>query len=259
MSERGDHSVSALTSLSRTENIEYFMTVIGLDRTAASFLYRAEKLQDKGQWKAAMKYYQKVLEIKPDCSEAQMGVSISTDMLVQEEQEGLSDKVTAAAAKPKDGTAVIVSEMEILWNGKESIQFDYNPDPDDLAFDFAKRHLSKSGHSGSLLKLLKNSILEEKCDVDTGWEMFMSGRALFQVTLIPDRPESPLSFSSSRISSDLTRKMQKDASLASLFAAHPIVDAVPQQQQDNGNQQTFPFTSPSQEPTTPSQKFGDAD
>jgi hypothetical protein len=49
-------SISA--SSSRTERINYLNNVLGLDRGTAALLVRAERLQEKGQLRQALKYYE---------------------------------------------------------------------------------------------------------------------------------------------------------------------------------------------------------
>ena len=41
-------------------------------------------------------------------------------------------------------------------------------------------------HGNSPIKLLKNEILEDRCDAKTGWKTFLRSKALFRATLIRD-------------------------------------------------------------------------
>lgn len=64
--------ISSLSgSSSRKEQMAYLAEELGLDRTTAAMLYRAEQLQEKGQLKQATKYFEAVLRKYPGCSEGE--------------------------------------------------------------------------------------------------------------------------------------------------------------------------------------------
>jgi hypothetical protein len=50
--------------------MNYWTNVLGLDRGTAALLIRAERLQEKGQLRQALKYYEVVLSASPECPEA---------------------------------------------------------------------------------------------------------------------------------------------------------------------------------------------
>ena len=54
----------------RTEHMAYLIECLGLDNFTAGLLYKAERLQEKGKLKQAIKYYEKVLWSFPQCHEA---------------------------------------------------------------------------------------------------------------------------------------------------------------------------------------------
>jgi tetratricopeptide (TPR) repeat protein len=81
-------SAGLSSASSRTEHMAYLTESLGLDSGTAALLYRAERLQEKGQYKMALKYYQKVLQAKPDCLEAAENARITKEMLKEQHQGG---------------------------------------------------------------------------------------------------------------------------------------------------------------------------
>lgn len=70
----------------RAEHMQYFMD-LGLDRDTAALLYRAERLQEKGQLRQALPYFQEVLATNPDCIEASVSVKMITKLLKDTKEE----------------------------------------------------------------------------------------------------------------------------------------------------------------------------
>jgi len=60
---------------------------VGLDRGTAALLFRAERLQEKGQLRQALKYYEAVLSTFPDCPEAVVNARITRDLLAEDKGE----------------------------------------------------------------------------------------------------------------------------------------------------------------------------
>lgn len=87
---------------------------------------------------------------------------------------------------PRPDTQVIVTEMEIAWSGWNYMG--YQPNPNDCAFDTATRKLREIGYGNSLLKLVSNTTTYDQWNLETGLQSDLTGRAIFQVTLIPQRP-----------------------------------------------------------------------
>jgi hypothetical protein len=171
---------------SRSEHMAYMKEELGLDHPTASMLYRAERLQEKGQLKQALQYFNKVLANSPDCTEAVENARMVAEMIDGQKAPTLT---SISETKPT-GTEYTVVEMQVDWEDHASIQFgDYYPEPDRAAFRNAKIQLRKTGHGHSLLKLVKNEVLEDACNGETGWLTWLSGRATFQVTLIKDLPD----------------------------------------------------------------------
>lgn len=42
--------------------------------------------------------------------------------------------------------------------------------------------------------MIKNEIIETTCNSETGWEEFLRGKAVFQVTLVPDKDDDVVNF-----------------------------------------------------------------
>jgi len=78
--------------------------------------------------------------------------------------------------------------MEVAWYGFENVKFDYYPEPDIVLLAKQKRGFKTLVTAvRSLLKMLSNTTTKEVCNAETGWEWYMEGKALFQVTLIPEK------------------------------------------------------------------------
>jgi len=201
---------------SRAEQMAYLKNELGLDHATAARLYRAGRLQEKGQLKLALVYFKKVIAVQPDRVEAQDNARITQEALAEqvrcEKQNVLLQSISEDVAS---STGYTTTEMEIDWSGWDDSRFDYYAAPDELAVKAAKKHLRATGHGGSLLKLVHNETLKDICNAETEWESFKSGRALFQVTLIRDLPEEPLPSSNQQLLLE-AQIAQRLASLGSL-------------------------------------------
>jgi len=187
-----NNSISDLTDgSSLVDQTAHFQEVFGMDETTALLLYRADRLHEKGKMKLAQKFYQKVFQVCPACTYASACAEVVTEHLKEEASNQQS--LVSIPEKPAviNSHRPMITEMDVQWTGRESIQFDSTPDPDACAFAQAKTDLRSKGYGASLLVLLKNEVLEDICDANTGWETVLSGRARFRVTLIPDK-EDPL-------------------------------------------------------------------
>jgi len=70
-------------SSTRSENIKHFTETYGIDDATAQLLYRAEKLQEKGQLDQALVYFKEVLQSHPHVNEARMNVDMIRRMQSQ--------------------------------------------------------------------------------------------------------------------------------------------------------------------------------
>ena len=185
---------TGITTSSRIDHMAFLRDAIGLDPVSAGMFYQAERLQEKGQLRQAVKYYERVLRNYPNCIEATTNVTIIRELLVDEderEQEKESNK--EREKEPTSSTtnnSSIVTEMDISWHGYEDMIFGSPPDPSYCAYDAAKKHMKSNGYGGSLLKLLENTIHDYTDDdefITCDGAKKMTGLARFQVTLIPDK------------------------------------------------------------------------
>ena len=185
MADDAESIGSLLSSTSsRSEHMAYYKGELGLDHPTATMLYRGERLQEKGQLKQALQYFNKVLSNAPDCTEAAENARMVKQTL-EEERATTPALASISEAKPEYTT----TEMQVEWHSYEDYRFDVYPEPDGAAFAEAKYQLMETGHENSLLKLVKNEILEDVCNHETDWQQCMRGRATFQVTLIKNDAE----------------------------------------------------------------------
>eukprot|EP00931_Biecheleriopsis_adriatica_P115839 TRINITY_DN91595_c0_g1_i1.p1 TRINITY_DN91595_c0_g1~~TRINITY_DN91595_c0_g1_i1.p1 ORF type:complete len:215 (-),score=40.62 TRINITY_DN91595_c0_g1_i1:108-752(-) len=70
---------------SRNDTLQYLKKEYGLDDIHAKILYRAERLQEKGQVDQALTYFQAVLAAYPMCKEAEINVR-----MIQQQKHGSS-------------------------------------------------------------------------------------------------------------------------------------------------------------------------
>jgi tetratricopeptide (TPR) repeat protein len=125
-------SVDISNASSRMEQMAYLTEVLGLDANTAMLLYKAERLQEKGQYKLALKYFKTVLQAKPDCKEAIESALITAELLNDEEQKISSLKTIHE--KAASTTSYTTMEMEVYWTDSECIITDYYPIQNKLLF-----------------------------------------------------------------------------------------------------------------------------
>mmetsp|Transcript_18120 Transcript_18120/g.44461 ORF Transcript_18120/g.44461 Transcript_18120/m.44461 type:complete len:180 (+) Transcript_18120:163-702(+) len=108
---------SGLSSASsRSEHITYMTAELGLDQPTAAMLYRAERLQEKGQLQQALSYFARVAERKPDCVEAVENAHMIRSMLA--EQPPSQEAPPCPLQTVSEYQTV---EMQVEWEGAENI------------------------------------------------------------------------------------------------------------------------------------------
>lgn len=70
-------------SQSRTEQMAYFESELGLDKATAILLYHAERFQEKGQLEMALEFFDQVLSSYPACTEAKVNRCMTAKILDQ--------------------------------------------------------------------------------------------------------------------------------------------------------------------------------
>lgn len=173
---------------SRAEHMAYFTESMGLDASTAALLYRAEHLQEKGQHKLALKYYQKVLQTRPDCVEAAENARITAET-IEEQNTEMQKAAPQVVPEKAQSVTYTTTEMEVSWFDSDNAKWDTYADPDEAARRAARAQLIEMGHRNSPLKMIKNKVIEKVCNAETGWETCMRGIAVFQVTLVPDQED----------------------------------------------------------------------
>jgi hypothetical protein len=100
--------------------------VLGLDGGTAALLVRAERLQEKGQLRQALKYYEVVLSACPECPEAVVRMPASQETSWRKKkktpQPNLSLIPEGNELCPNTPT---ITEMDFDWNVREDVRLDY--------------------------------------------------------------------------------------------------------------------------------------
>lgn len=149
--------ISAGTSIA--EQMTYFRDELGLNPPAAHLLYTAERLQGKGQLKQAHKYYLKVLQSNPNCTEALENDRMVTEMLEGEEKKNQQSSRLKEIQEEKTAvgnTPYTTTEMDVWWSGGEFEILDggvYEIGPDEATVSEARNQLKKTGHGNSIFFL----------------------------------------------------------------------------------------------------------
>lgn len=108
---------------------------------------------------------------------------MTAELLEEQQPQGTLEPISERTVARGAYTTI---EMQVDWEDYENFRIEKYVDADAAAFFAVRRQLSKTGHGNSAFTLLKNETLVDKCDAETGWETVLSGKALFQVTLLRD-------------------------------------------------------------------------
>lgn len=196
-------SVSDLSSTSsRSEQMAFFMEDLNLDRPTAMLMYRAERLQEKGQLRQALRYFEQVLSAKPDCEEARVNARMIREDLAQQAPQRLPSLSehsgpTAAANTPQVGlTATAASASQPVWQTADlPVSFEVSDseewgvyytkaDLDDTALDKARFELERHDINSPFLTLVQNDVTSYTLPVhDDPWvDTKHKCRAIVRVT-----------------------------------------------------------------------------
>jgi len=147
-------SVSNLSSTSsRSEHMAYLMNDLSLDRGAAAMMYRAERLQEKGQLQQALRYFDRVLASHPTCEEAAVNARMIREQLAEEGSSQRLAPVTEEEVQPPVAAATAAvalpsTTMEFIFECVEKEEWDAYYSEEDLrkaALDEARRRLEEDG------------------------------------------------------------------------------------------------------------------
>lgn len=144
----------------------YLITDLGMDRPTAMLMYRAERLQEKGQLRQALRYFGRVLEAKPDCEEARVNARMINQELAEQSQQRLP---TVREQAPSSGTGPPASQTADLQTADLQFTFEtcdcekYESYWDegrlnDAALMKARRILEDHGVSTPFVTLVSNAV-----------------------------------------------------------------------------------------------------
>ncbi|CAJ1458320.1 unnamed protein product [Effrenium voratum] len=183
MSEASASNLSSASS--RSEHMAYLMNDLSLDRATASLMYRAERLQEKGQLQQALKYFERVLATQ-HCEEAAVNARMIREQLaevprLESVREEAANAVAArlqTADMPVTFTVHDVGQHECCWT---------KPMLRDEVLEQAKRDLQQAGIKTPFLELVSLDIEEFTPDVhiDPWMDTQHTCRAVVRVTLLP--------------------------------------------------------------------------
>lgn len=191
-------SVSEISTAStRRDQMQYLMEELRLDRTSASIMYKAERLQERGQLRQALFYYNKVLEARPRCQEAAENARM-TEQMLRNQQVALQADLNGRQLPPTGTRSCNTGRLEVFWlEPREAGRVYSSRDFDPVAIAAGHRALEERGYNTPFVTLVQNQILETTRD---GASMLWSGRATVEATLVPtnckplDGPKSRVAF-----------------------------------------------------------------
>lgn len=139
------------------------MTDLGLDRAAAALMYRAERLQEKGQLQQALRYFERVLSTHAGCQEAAVNARMIHEQL--SEQAGTmpvirENEVATPAPVAQAPMALQTAEMQISETFHDCERYEAywsQGDMDDAMLQKAKDMLEKHGISTPFVALVSNT------------------------------------------------------------------------------------------------------
>lgn len=136
--------------------MNYLQNDLGLDRAAAALMYRAERLQEKGQTAQACRYFREVLRLYPDCTEALVNVR-----MLQEEVQGGSQLQQVPESSPSTNASFSMAcEMDVFWGwtvtSRDHVRGgEWSIGEDEVTMDQAITTLQQCGYATPVLSMLK--------------------------------------------------------------------------------------------------------
>ena len=176
------------------------MNDVSLDRRTAAMMYRAERLQEKGQLQQALRYFDRVLGSHPTCEEAAVNARMIREQLAEEGgaprplEPVTEDEVQSpagAAAGPSAHAAPLQStEMRVIFTRQDKEQWDcYWSDAalQDEALVEAARVLKQHGISTPFLQLVSFDVetYTPSFDEDPWMDNMYTCRGVVRVTFPP--------------------------------------------------------------------------
>jgi len=217
------------------------MEDLGLDRPAAMLMYRAERLQEKGQLQQALRYFDRVLSSTPDCEEAQVNARMIREQLSEQAPPQLPTvsehlPATQPAAPPSLQTA----ELQVTDTFYDRAQWDCfwsEAEMNDAVLEKARGMLEEHGISSPFLTLVKNDIETYTPPVheDPWMDNTYTCRAIVRVTFPPPGAVSPTTPAAGLAGGSLGESRVREAALARLLSGFMNPD-LPTQLGENAEQ-----------------------
>ena len=187
MSEVG--SVSNLSSASsRSEHMAYLMGDLNLDRSTAALMYRAERLQEKGQLQQALRSFERVLATKPDCEEAAVNARMIREQMAQEPRLETVREEPAANATAAGVLQTVDWQVKVVLTDSE--QFDVYYTEAMLKDQFllcAKKELRDHGIQTPFVQIVAMDVepYTPSVDIDPWMNTSYTCRGVVRATLLP--------------------------------------------------------------------------
>jgi len=167
------------------------MTDLNLDRPTAMLMYRAERLQEKGQLQQALRYFDQVLAVKPDCEEAAVNARMLREELADQRQQRLpAVNEHPASPEPSTSQALQTADMEINFTCKDGERYEAYFDKaalDKVALQMARNMLEEHGIKTPFVTLVSNDIntWTPRVDIDPWMDNVHECRAIVRATFPP--------------------------------------------------------------------------
>lgn len=142
--------------------MNYLMSDLNLDKPAAMLMYRAERLQEKGQLQQALRYFDRVLATNPDCDEAVVNARMLREELSQQAPSlpPISEHVPITPVQQPPPSLQTV-DFSVTFTRRDCEQYDsYWAESalNDAALTEARTLMQKHGVSTPFLMLVQNDI-----------------------------------------------------------------------------------------------------
>ena len=150
-------------SQSRTEQMAYFESELGLDKATAILLFHAERFQEKGQLEMALEFFDQVLSSYPACAEAQVSRRMPAKILEKRKsRERRYQEIVEASENNVHPPVVTQMDVDWVWGAKECLHDEImdKEDKDRCAFKAIRAELKRKGYEKSFVSLLKMPLWE---------------------------------------------------------------------------------------------------
>eukprot|EP00927_Polykrikos_kofoidii_P003901 TRINITY_DN11566_c0_g2_i1.p1 TRINITY_DN11566_c0_g2~~TRINITY_DN11566_c0_g2_i1.p1 ORF type:complete len:323 (+),score=51.88 TRINITY_DN11566_c0_g2_i1:87-971(+) len=188
----GASSISNLSSTSsRSEHMAYLMNDLSLDRPTAMLMYRAERLQEKGQIRQALRYLEQVLSVKPDCEEATVNARmIRAELAGQDAQHLPAVSEHSTMRQPSGAQPLQTADLEITFTCRDKEQRDAYWDEaslNEVALRKARKLLQEHNINTPFVTLVRNDIMRStpSVDIDPWMDTVHDCHAVVRVTFPP--------------------------------------------------------------------------